>query len=1095
MAAEVNMRSCQSPIESEPRGTSKANKSPRKAKPSSRRCGATEDGGLEDTKAVTKTSVLQGKIKALKEKHKECKAVECNGEERDAVEDALVNPQLRTYLTEDAFESSSPMRSPDTGQETLSSVDPWGNCRTDGTGNQTFNGNLSMAISDLNPKTAEIKPRIWPEPPPRTSFHLDVSPCTNNLSLAERVERNRQELRSRFNQVTTYTAETFHGDGNHHTDTSKEGSPRMFHSDMDGDSGGSLPSSENYRELSVRHEQAKQLLHRARMKAKGASPLRASHCVISQPHSQPPLRRSPGISCTTTDGGSLSDSSSSDYCSGQRGSRGGSPSHVRFQDESERDAEERYRERQQQSPQALSVNTTPPVKQHSNGNVSWTQHLLPSEQCGTSSSYQNGSGVGQIPGGTVQGSSSRNIQLGSRITQEAPLGYTSGTRPSPHWILPSQPWRIHSELIRETHIGGDSTPDSSGEDEGNRSQSKSSLSCAIRPNVKNKPPNTFPKPGSNANYSNLEDDTGGIVYGAYKKHYPPPLKPNPKNKNPENNVETQTVPKTCPLDNAMKYMIHPIPQNSNTKATVRSGNAGLELRRDLKPDIGTGDILVNLETTAGRKRLMPENINAQPVPVVPHSKRTIPPLDVDSVESNFSFPGRVPMPPAGRAPTTVPSRANRFTTRPEKTLTQLSLSNSQVSSVQNEEIRKNTLPKSTQNNQEAAEDHQMFSQTGTKAKEHRTKERPHRSRKVTENEMPNNVKDHRGPGRTHVPSEQVERERSHLIKRHSDREHPHPIRDQGVLKEHENRSMSNSSRQHLTNDRHIATGEERHTERRGTQRQQRYINCTNKGDDMCQSISQENSTQDKHRLQEPENERGKNAPMMPQSPVQPSMKKSDIRSGMKKIFSTFGLTARPRMDRFQSSSLEQISHNRDTVTDGDSDSFNGALKPSVIKKSPSLQSLKLMSPFHLPRKASSVQNLLGKSDRSAVYVTGDNNTAPRRALSVEDIGSPDMPRSLGRVSQVYPDGTRHLELQRPSQGNFGFTISSGNGRPDSGVYVQEMNDASTAKLYSGLLRVGDEILELNGTKVSILGQAQLNEMMTSAPVLSLRVLHQRRTKC
>lgn len=61
--------------------------------------------------------------------------------------------------------------------------------------------------------------------------------------------------------------------------------------------------------------------------------------------------------------------------------------------------------------------------------------------------------------------------------------------------------------------------------------------------------------------------------------------------------------------------------------------------------------------------------------------------------------------------------------------------------------------------------------------------------------------------------------------------------------------------------------------------------------------------------------------------------------------------------------------------------------------------------------------------------------------------------------------------------------------------MQDMSDANTAKLYSGLLRVGDEILEVNGAKVSTLGLGQLNDLLHRESVLSLRVLHQRRTKC
>lgn len=60
---------------------------------------------------------------------------------------------------------------------------------------------------------------------------------------------------------------------------------------------------------------------------------------------------------------------------------------------------------------------------------------------------------------------------------------------------------------------------------------------------------------------------------------------------------------------------------------------------------------------------------------------------------------------------------------------------------------------------------------------------------------------------------------------------------------------------------------------------------------------------------------------------------------------------------------------------------------------------------------------------------------PRRSLSVEDIGSPNLVRTVGRVVEVFPDGTSQLELKRPPQGSFGFRVSSGNGRPDTGILV------------------------------------------------------------
>lgn len=64
---------------------------------------------------------------------------------------------------------------------------------------------------------------------------------------------------------------------------------------------------------------------------------------------------------------------------------------------------------------------------------------------------------------------------------------------------------------------------------------------------------------------------------------------------------------------------------------------------------------------------------------------------------------------------------------------------------------------------------------------------------------------------------------------------------------------------------------------------------------------------------------------------------------MRKIFSSIGLTSRPKLERFQSSSLEQISSPGSSSANGDSESFDGSVKSGKIKKSPSLQSLKLVS--------------------------------------------------------------------------------------------------------------------------------------------------------
>ncbi|XP_029987565.1 uncharacterized protein KIAA1614 homolog [Sphaeramia orbicularis] len=165
-----------------------------------------------------------------------------------------------------------------------------------------------------------------------------------------------------------------------------------------------------------------------------------------------------------------------------------------------------------------------------------------------------------------------------------------------------------------------------------------------------------------------------------------------------------------------------------------------------------------------------------------------------------------------------------------------------------------------------------------------------------------------------------------------------------------------------------------------------------------------------------------------------------------------------------------------------------------MKKTPSLQSLSVGSPFLKLRKSPSLQSFTSeqkKKDRSENYrPAADSNL--QRCLSVEDVSGPSALRSVGRVLQVGSDGTVLLELSRPTSRTFGFIISRGRGRPDSGVYVEDMVDVSTQKLYAGLLGVGDEILEVNQEKVVCLSLDQVTHMLTQGDSVTVRVLRHRR---
>ncbi|XP_040263568.1 uncharacterized protein KIAA1614 homolog [Bufo bufo] len=1079
MEMEVNTGECVSPR----RSTGRANKSPRKVRPASGNSQDTEQtdkSGRHEEKGM-KTSVLQGKVKALKEKQikeKEPRHSESRGTSQgDISEDALVSPQLRTYLTEDLLDCHK--------QDVWGTDELWETCNISGSSLNYYSSCQTENVSNSVP-VDENSSQFCPHDCLHSSCDNPCStPCTTgdphcSLSLAERVERNRLELRCKLNRTACHSVDNTNGDLPSQGHVSKDVS-WLFPSETDADSGVSIPIIDDGRELSVRHEQAKQLLHRARMKAKGASPLRASHCVLPHPHSQPSLRRGPSAPGVVTDGGSQSDSSSSDYYSWHKGSRGSSPSHVRFQDESERDVQERYRERQH-VPQT-SLTNTPPPKRQANGSPSWTDQLSPSGhgQCGTCGSNIKASGASPA---AIHGTNLRNVHLGSKITQDGSLSSTLGVKPSPHWILPSQPWRVHTELIRETHIGGDSTADSSGEEEGSRTLGNKNQKWGI--------PKFTPEHGATLRTTHSFSDGQTRAGGSYSeqaikvkngtsvfalesrfKDKAAILEPNSILKMSELNPQVSALTGGSHVD-SVRTGLTQMPQDIETKLTRKSKCVTLDTEKGintLHTEIETRNIVLNLDSRQGTTEQTKTRDHAAPiVPCMPYMVS-----QSDSGKMQRSLSNRVPIPPPGKAPTVVLSRNGRLAVRTESVHQQLLQGGNKVPVFQDKKgIQSDLVPNSKVTNPDVPGDidNHHLSTASMKVIEPKFGEALPSSKKPSEERKSKEAKENKSSGKKHVKREPREHESSHAGNRHV-----HCERYNSTKELHEPGLSPKVSSHSREENEGIFLRKEKCTEKSKTNGQQAANNeRTGSGPviatkDRCMELAHD-------------------------SKVQSEVKKGDIRSGMRKIFSSIGLTSRPKLERFQSSSLEQITppelHKGHASANGENESSE---KLGTIKKSPSLQSLKLMSPFNLPRRASSVQNLLGKSDRSAAYITGEANTAPRRALSVEDIGSPGMARALGKVAEVYPDGTRLLELHCLEKGGFGFSISSGNGRPDSGIYVQDMSDVNTAKLYSGLLRVGDEILEVNGAKVSTLGLGQLKDILLRESVLSLRVLHQRRTKC
>ncbi|CAI5776432.1 XP_028588256.1uncharacterized protein KIAA1614 homolog isoform X2 [Podarcis lilfordi] len=986
----------------------------------------------------------------------------------------------------------------------------------------------------------------------------------STLSLAERVERNRSMLQEML-QFNSHSLRELHTLRRHKKDGPRHGrdgpSNEILANDVDWDSGVSLQDSEGYRafvpnqelELSPRHEQAKQLLQRARMKAR-TNPLRASHNIL-------PQERRDGCGISAADaknfalkdgdphaGGNLSDSSSGESSSEQQRKRGPSPSRVRFEDESARDAEVRYLERLQLRQKRvldsvlLSLGrgplvSKPDLSDYINGELhhkesgggsskpGWEQQgsrgrsekrkpLVVNEEgkCSACGSYVRNLAASQNPD-TGAKQTVKSVHQSCNIpretkelvraneskelnaSQEDSRTRALGPKGTPLWILPSRQ-RVYTERIKETYIGEvtcidevdsalDSTTDTSDSYRTDSEEAGASSQRSVVKSSRHGGPGLDPRPFSpsegeaknrKANGERPRADgscraSGGEIESSANQANNCSLKGASEVRDQVTKMaagKAEAFPRSNqPVDlyqlvKKGRMQEHPKLSKATLKQAAPTSHPQ-QLPSHLVPDGAADSVNKKPVETSNRTRRPTNNLSQAKQEQGPSQQLT------EEMSAGYNFAYRIPAPPTtGKAhPSPMPYRraalsgSHKLTSQDPGRVDQaneLSIYSASPNSFQNvcvsgqEEESGQQSPKmlsknlalSTNNcnNTYAKHEPKTLVTATVKSRE----EQPQERQKLGKNQGPLSSS---APG---VP----------------------PIAANAIT----SAAISLSPTREETN---LTTS--------------------------AQPICREAPAAEAPKTKPSSAAQCKPLEIYPEPKKKLFAKKggSSSSSGLKKFFSALSQSTKQRLGRFRCYSMEQICAPEPGAAAPTEEPGPGATSTPKMKKAPSLQSLQLVSPFRQPRKASSVQNLhslLGKADRSSLYVLGEpkeeeaalnrNAGAPhRRSLSVEDIGSPNLARTVGRVVEVFPDGTSQLELQHRPEGNFGFRVSSGNGRPDTGIYVQEMADASTAKLYAGLLGVGDEILEVNGAKVAGLGLAQINELLLWADTLSVRVLRQR----
>uniref|UniRef100_A0A674KHL8 DUF4685 domain-containing protein n=1 Tax=Terrapene triunguis TaxID=2587831 RepID=A0A674KHL8_9SAUR len=1110
------------------RNTSRSNLPAESAEPSTDQPvrAALEPARLRGEPGRATHSILEGKVKALKEKRSTIKQGGAVSQERASLkkpkarkgklapgpavvegvpQDAVVEPraQIRTYLTDVLLDSRDDVdfgqgargpelwRLPSPGRSIQENADYcsenraqrgspnglWGTSSTRNPPSSSQKSSLedhgkpapfgeelaqardseSLPLAQKDDLCGGLAPsgRLW-RAESWDSLGSAAS-AASGLSLAEQVERNRavlQEMLSLSRQNRSplephrYAKETC---------ATKCASlfwvAELLVNDLDWDSGVSLQDSEGYRafvptqelELSPRHEQAKQLLQRARMKAR-TSPLRASHDILpAVPQARdagrstaPDLKKSYAL----RDGeahasGNLSDSSSGESSCGQPRKRGPSPSRVRFEDESLRDAEVRYLERLQLRQKRVldSVLLTlgqsplvskPDLSDYINGDFHRKESGV--------TAHLASRGRSEKAGPTALSAEGKCRACGSYLRGSAQdvRGRTLGPRGSPLWILPSRQ-RVHTERIRETYIGDvtyiddvDSALDSTDTSDSCRTDSEEAGPGSSHPqDARGRWPGKHQAPrgtrapekdprGRKAGQEEcrVNGGSGGTrvsdnVLGTSKAVIGENVSEE-RNSSLKDTLVLKEGQVTTPTANGVEALSKgdQLPAASRLAGKnsgrcdaafgpVQQGHAhppppaqGQLSAQSIPGNRGT------LESCAPAPQ--PANNFSQPRPATGISQQ-----QAKQGAPCYNLLARVPVPPlTGKASSPVPYRkavltgsyrltghetgrldqtsdlVTRPTSPPGKCGSVPEEQNSQHSPKVLSKGRLLALSTNNCNNTQAKRQHDGQAASASLS---------HGERPVSEPAnrcLSDCVAVMIGPSSAAAPSAV-----------------PSTVSSVGII-------LSLAAEEtEPTQAGRLPSGE-----------------APVSGSQQAKPFLEGSKPLDAH----PE-------PKKPSASAASRKGGGSSASGLKKFFCTLSQSTKQKLGRFRCYSMHQIP----------------AEAPSLApppRKAPSLQSLRLVSPFCQLRKASSAQNLhslLGKADRSSFYLEGKPGESkaadrkagapPRRSLSVDDIGAPDLVRTVGRVVEVFPDGTSQLELQRPPQGTFGFRVSSGNGRPDTGT--------------------------------------------------------------
>lgn len=148
------------------------------------------------------------------------------------------------------------------------------------------------------------------------------------------------------------------------------------------------------------------------------------------------------------------------------------------------------------------------------------------------------------------------------------------------------------------------------------------------------------------------------------------------------------------------------------------------------------------------------------------------------------------------------------------------------------------------------------------------------------------------------------------------------------------------------------------------------------------------------------------------------------------------------------------------------------------------------------RKRKGLAYLFRRITKSGEYVLkNDENenklkSKMKKQIRKDDgISFPSSASPLGKTIEIIEGKKRlhRVEIKLPKNGLFGFYVQKGFRKSKKGVFIGSFVNQQVKKLFAGVIREGDEIIEMNSEKVDEIGFEKVLQIFNDTKVLNLLI--------